>query len=318
MPDTIAQHTRGNNPPLHILISGSGGLIGSALIPHLEGAGHRMTRLVRSAQTAPARAVSWNPAAGVVNPLDLEGFDAVVHLAGENLAGGRWTKTRRERIWNSRVYGTRLLCDALAKTRTPPRVLLAASGTGFYGDGGDAELTEASPAGRGYLADLVRAWEEAADPARAAGVRVVNFRMGNVLSPLGGSLRPLLLPFWLGLGSVIAPGGQRFGWVALDDVLAAFEFALHALALQGPVNLTAPHAVSQRDFARTLGRVLRRPVPFKLPLLAIRLMFSPQLAEAVAWDQNIVPARLLASGYTFRFPELDHALRHVLDLRPAS
>lgn len=299
---------------MHILISGSSGLIGTALVPHLEHAGHRITRLVRRSTGAPQSFVQWNPAAGVINPADLEGFDAVIHLAGENLASGHWTKARRERIWNSRVSGTRVLCDALAKTRTPPQVLLAASGTGIYGDGENAELTEDSPAGRGYLVDLVRAWEDATEPAGTAGVRVVNFRMGNVLSPRGGSLKPVLLPFRLGLGTVIAPGSQRFGWVAIDDVLAAYAFALTKSALRGPVNLVAPRAATQREFAHALGRVLRRPVFLTLPLVAIRLMFSPQLAEAMAWDQKIVPARLLASGFAFHHPELEPALRHVLAL----
>src|SRR5262245_13397563 len=250
---------------MRVLVTGASGLVGSALVPFLTTGGHRVTRLVRSQPRPGAAEIHWDPVTGVQDLSSLEGMDAVVHLAGENIAGGRWTAERKAKIRDSRVIGTRTLCETLARLSQPPKVLVSASATGYYGDRGAEPLWENSTFGTGFLADVCRAWEKATQPAVQKGIRVVLLRLGIVLSPAGGALAKMLLPFKLGLGGVIDRGNQYLSWIALDDVAGAMAHTLMTDALQGPVNAVAPHPVTNREFARTLGRVLRRPTVFPLP-----------------------------------------------------
>jgi hypothetical protein len=239
-------------------------------------------------------------------------MDAIVHLAGENIAGGRWTAARKARIRDSRVIGTRTLCETLARLSQPPKVLVSASAIGYYGDRGAEPLWENSTFGTGFLADVCRAWEEATQPAVQKGIRVVLLRLGIVLSPAGGALAKMLLPFKLGLGGVLGRGNQYMSWIALDDVAGAMAHTLVTDTLQGPVNAVAPYPVTNREFTRTLGRILRRPTVFPLPAFAARLVFGEMADALLLASTRVEPKRLLATQYVFRYPELDGALRHLL------
>ncbi len=301
---------------MKILVSGASGLIGSALVPVLTASGHDVIRLVRSQPAAGEAAVRWDPEAGTLDAAGLEGLDAVVHLAGENLAEGRWTAEKKRRIRESRVKGTRLLCEALAGLARPPRVLVSASAVGYYGDRGDELLTKESPPGSGFLAAVARDWEAAAEPARRAGIRVVHPRMGPVLTPAGGVLAKMLPPFQAGLGGRVGSGRQYVSWIAVDDLLDAMLHLLATEALRGPVNMVAPRPVTNAEFAATLGRVLGRPAVLAVPAFAARLALGEMADEVLLASARVTPVRLAASGYRFRYPELEGALRHLLG-RPA-
>jgi uncharacterized protein (TIGR01777 family) len=296
----------------HIALTGASGLIGSALRRRLEAAGHRVTPLVR--RSAAAGEISWDPEAGRLNPDKLDGVDAVVHLAGENV-GARWTRERKARIRSSRIRGTRLLSEALARTRRRPSVLVSASAIGIYGSRGDEILTENSPLGdaaHDFLAGVGQEWEAAAEPARSAGIRVVHPRFGLVLSPAGGALKKMLLPFRLGLGGRLGDGSQWMSWISIDDVVGAIHKVLVTDSFSGPVNLTAPVPVRNRDFTRTLGRVLSRPTPFPIPAAALRLALGEMASATLLASARALPKRLLASGFGFEHPDLEGGLRHVL------
>ena len=296
---------------MNVLVTGSRGLIGSALVPILQGAGHQVTPLVRG-PSPPADAPSWDPDAGTVSMGALDGVDAVVHLAGENIAGGRWTPARKALIERSRVAGTRLLCEALAHVPTPPTVLVAASAIGFYGDRGQTVLDESAGPGKGFLPEVCLAWEAATEPARERGIRVVTLRTGIVLSPAGGALAKMLTPFQLGVGGVIGSGQQYMSWVALDDVLGIVVHSLTNKRVSGAVNAVAPNPVTNHMFTKTLGRVLRRPTFFPMPAFAARLAFGEMADALLLASARVRPARLLATGFDFAYPELESALRHVL------
>lgn len=296
-----------------VVVSGASGLIGSALVPLLTTGGHRVTRLVRGASSAGlGHAVAWDPGAQHLDLAALEGVDAVVHLAGEPVARARWTDAVKARIRASRVDGTRLLCETLVRLARPPRVLVSASAIGFYGDRGDARCDERAAPGRGFLAEVSRAWEEATEPARRAGIRVVLLRIGVVLTPRGGALASLLPAFRLGAGGVVGSGTQWVSWVGIDDVLGAIHHAIASEALAGPVNLVAPWPVSNRELSATLARVLRRPAVVPVPAAAVRVLLGELADEAVLASTRVVPEKLLASGYAFRTPDLEATLRHVL------
>jgi uncharacterized protein len=299
-----------SNAGLHVAVSGAGGLIGSAFTRRLVTDGHRVSRLVRRA--AGLGEISWDPVAGRLDSNHLEGVDAVVHLAGENI-GVRWTAARKARIRDSRIQGTSVLSEALARTRRHPTVLVSASAVGIYGDRGDEILTEKSALGprEDFLAALGQEWENAASPARGAGIRVVHPRFGVVLSPAGGALGKMLLPFRLGLGGRMGKGSQWMSWISIDDVVGAL---LHLLkeAVSGPVNVTAPEPLRNRDFTRALGRVLSRPTPFPVPAAALRLVLGEMADSTLLASTRVLPERLLGSGYRFADPDLDTALRHVL------
>ncbi len=297
---------------LHILVTGSTGFVGSALVPFLAAGGHRITRLVRTTPEHGIAEVQWDPEAGVMDIARLEGLDAVVHLAGENIATGRWTAEKKVKIHDSRVGGTRLLCDSLAGLKQPPKVLVCASAIGYYGDRGDELLTEESASGTGFLAGVCREWEAAAKPAVQKGIRVVHPRFGMVLSGAGGALARLLQPFKMGLGGVLGTGHQYISWIALDDLLGVIVHALTTEALQGPVNAVTPNPVTNQEFTRTLGRILSRFTPFAMPAVAARLTFGEIADELLLASQRVQPTRLLATGYRFRYPDLEGALRHSL------
>ena len=295
---------------MHIAVSGSSGLVGSALVPFLTEGGHRVTRLVR--RPAGGDDVAWDIAQGVKDLPRLEGVDAVVHLAGENIAAGRWTAARKETIRRSRVEGTRRLCESLARLSRRPKVLVSASAVGFYGNRGEEMLREDSAPGSDFLAQVCREWEAATEPASRAGIRVVQLRFGMILSPAGGALKKMLLPFKLGAGGRIGSGTQYVSWIGIDDVAGVIHHAIVTESLQGPVNAVTPTPVTNAEYTRTLARVLSRPAVVPMPAFAARLAFG-ELADALLLaSQRVIPTRLQASGYKFRYPELEGALRHLL------
>jgi uncharacterized protein (TIGR01777 family) len=294
---------------MRISVTGSSGLIGSSLVPLLTAEGHEVARVSRSSTVGAWR---WDPVAGHVEPGAVNGMDAVVHLAGESIAGGRWSEARKARIRASRVRGTRVVAEAVARAEPRPKALLCASAIGFYGDRGDEILTEASAPGHGFLSEVSREWEEACAPAREVGVRVVNLRFGIVLSPAGGALAKMLLPFRLGAGGVVGSGKQWWSWVALDDAVGAIRHALVTSGLAGPVNVTSPFPVTNAEFTRTLGRVLARPTLVPLPAFAARLALGEMADALLLASARLVPERLRQTGYVFRCPELEGALRRLL------
>lgn len=309
--DDVAAHRRfAGRAPLRVLLSGSNGLVGSTLMPMLTTGGHTVLRLARASSARGG--IRWEPEAGEIDPSSLEGFDAVVHLAGENIAAGRWTAAQKQKILESRTQGTKLLAGTLAKLKTPPKVFLCASAVGFYGDRGDEVCDESSPRGQGFLADVCEAWEAATEPARAAGIRTVNLRFGVILSSAGGALKKMLPPFLAGAGGKIGSGKQWMSWIALDDVLGAIHHAMMTDTIVGPTNIVAPNPVTNRDFTKILGRVIRRPTIFPMPGFAARLAFGQMADELLLSGQRVLPRKLEAAGYPFRFAELEPALRHVL------
>jgi uncharacterized protein (TIGR01777 family) len=295
---------------MKVAVTGASGLIGGALVPFLRAGGHEVLRLVRRAPAARDE-IRWDPEAGAVDAPALEGLDAVVHLAGENIAGGRWTEARKARLRSSRVGPTRLLAETLAGLKRKPQVLVSASALGYYGHRGDAWLTEKDAPADDFLGRLSFEWEAAGAPARDAGIRVVHPRIGIVLDPAGGALAKMLLPFKAGLGGVVGPGTQYMSWIALDDLVAVIEHLLRRDELAGPVNAASPVPVTNAELTRTLGRVLGRPTLVPVPVFALRLALG-EMAETLLASTRLRPERLLATGFRFRFPELEGALRHAL------
>jgi uncharacterized protein (TIGR01777 family) len=296
---------------MRILVTGSSGFIGHALLADLTSEGHHVACLTRSKSRASSRRISWDPEAGIIDADELEHFDAVVHLSGESIMG-RWTPQKKARILESRVKGTELLCESLAHLRSRPIVLVSASAVGYYGDRGDELMDEKSSEGSMFLSKVAKAWEAATTIATRNGIRVVNLRIGFVLSKEGGGLATMLLPFKLGVGGRVGSGRQYISWIAIDDVVGAISHAILEDSLRGPVNAVAPHPVTNREFTKTLGRVLWRPTIFPLPAFAARLVMGEMANELLLASVRVSPARLLAGGYEFRFPELKGALRHVL------
>jgi len=294
---------------MNVLISGATGLIGSALIPELEAGGHGVTRLSRS-QSGPDT-IRWDPEAGTIEG-DLEGTDAVVHLAGESIAQGRWNPQKKQQILESRVKGTRLLAEKISGLPTPPKVMVSASAVGYYGDRGDEVLTEESSSGTDFLAGVCREWEAAAEPARQGGIRVVHPRLGIVLSPKGGALGTTLPIFKLGGGGKIGGGNQWWSWVALDDVVGSIVHALTEETVEGPVNVGSPNPMTNAGYTKVLGKVLGRPTILPLPAPAARAVLGEVADALLLASQRMEPARLEATGYTFRYPQLEGALRHLL------
>lgn len=291
---------------MKVLISGSHGLIGSHLVTALEARGDEVIRLVRG--RADKGDVSWDPADGTVEAADLEGIDAVVHLAGEGIGDKRWTPTHKARVLDSRVRGTRILAEALVSLTDKPKVMISGSAIGFYGLRGDEVLTEDSGSGDDFLAGVVRAWEDAAQPAAAAGIRVVKARTGLVLSSKGGILPRMALPMKLFVGGRLGSGEQYMSWVSIEDEIGAI---LHLIDgdLEGPVNVTAPAPVTNKEFTEALGRVMGRPSFFRVPAVALELALGKEMAqETVLASQRVLPQRLEASGYTFVHTDLEDAL----------
>jgi len=296
---------------MNVLVTGSSGLVGSALGPFLSSNGHQVIRLVRSKTFGREAQRFWDPEAWTMDAGAVEGLDAVVNLAGENIAG-RWTGAKKAKILNSRVKSTRLLSLSLSRLAWPPKVLVSASASGFYGDRADQLLTEESASGSMFLSEVCRQWEAATESAAQAGIRVVVLRIGVVLSAWGGALARMLTPFKLGAGGRIGSGRQFWSWIALDDLLGAILHALNTPALHGPVNVVAPHPVTNLEFTKTLGRVLKRPTVFPMPTFAARLALGQMAEELLLASARIEPAKLLATGYQFQYPELEPTLRHLL------
>lgn len=289
---------------MNILLTGSHGLIGRALIDVFTGQGDRVVRLVRGPSRPSSPNPTWDPVANQIDENRLEGFDGVIHLAGESLVARRWTPAQKVRIRESRINGTRLLAGALGRLSRPPRVLLSASAVGYYGDRGEEILREESPPGIGFLAEVCRQWEAAAEPARRAGIRVVHLRTGLVLSATGGVLARILPIFRLGLGGPLGSGRQYMSWIAIDDVCGAVLHLLANNTVAGPVNMVSPHPVTNREFTVALGLALSRPTRFAVPASILRVVLGEMADEALLASARVEPARLRASGYAFRFPDL--------------
>ncbi len=295
-----------------VLISGSTGLIGRSLVRSLETEGHEAVRLVRPQTRGGVTGVTWDPASGELDPSELEGLDAVVHLAGENIADRRWSDEQKRRIRDSRVVGTTLLSTTLAGLDSPPKVLVCASAGGLYGDRGDEVLNDSSPPGTDFIANATKEWEEACGPAAEAGIRVVNLRISVVLTSSGGMLKRVLPIFKLGLGGKLGTGSQYFSWITLDDVIDSLVWVMERDELSGGVNVTSPNPVTNADFTKALGRALGRPAIFSVPRFALRIM-QGDLADVVLSSLRMKPERLLESGFEFSHPEIDGALRWAVD-----
>lgn len=296
---------------MRVLISGSHGLVGRALIQSMEAKGHQIFRLVRHAPGSDAE-IEWSPDRYSIALARLEGFDAVVHLAGESIASGRWDEERKRKIRDSRVKGTKLLSDALANLARPPKTLISASAIGYYGNRGDELLTESSAPGDDFLAGVCAEWENATAHAAEKGIRVVITRFGIILDSEGGALAKMLTPFRMGVGGKVGSGQQWMSWIALDDVVSAIGHVLTSEAVKGSVNFVAPNPVRNAEFTRTLGKVLSRPTIFPIPAFGVRLVFGEMADALLLSSQRVEPRRLKEAGYQFRHPQLESTLRHVL------
>jgi uncharacterized protein (TIGR01777 family) len=295
---------------MKVAITGASGLVGTALAAELRGKAWLVTPVSR--KPVGNGTVVWDPGSERVDLSPLDGYDALIHLAGENIASRRWTEAQKRRIRDSRVLGTRLLAEALLRLSQPPGCLISASAIGFYGDRGDESLDESSSCGTGFLAEVCRDWESACHPAAQAGIRVANLRLGVVLDRRGGALAKMLTPFRLGLGGPIGSGRQYWSWVTLQDVVGAAEHALNVETLSGPVNVVSPHPVTNAEFTRTLGRVLRRPAFLPMPAMAARMVLGEMANDLLLASARVQPRRLLESGYKFRHPDLEPALKELL------
>lgn len=293
---------------MRILVTGATGLVGSRLAEFLESQDHTVVRLSRSRGD-----VIWNPAQNQIDREGIEGCDAVVHLAGESIAEGRWNDAKKKRIRDSRINGTHLLAEALANLTQKPKVLVCASAIGYYGDRGDEALTETADPGKGFLPETCVQWEHACEPARRADIRTVNLRIGVVLAREGGALAKMLTPFKLGVGGVLGPGTQYMSWVDIDDLIHIIDHAIHTEQLHGPVNAVSPNPVTNRQFTKTLGHVLKRPTIFPMPAFAARLAFGEMADDLLLASTRVIPKQLETNGYAFRHAHLEDSMRHVLD-----
>lgn len=313
MADDLNLHEKfAGQPRLKIMVSGSTGLVGEGLIPLLRTGGHEVVRLVRRRDPNLGPQVVWDPEARQIDTKALEGMDAVVHLAGENIVTGRWSREKKEKIYRSRVAGTTFLCEALDGLERPPKTLLCASAIGYYGNRGDEVLDEHSRAGEGFLAKVCREWEAASMLAREKGIRVVNLRIGLVLSPRGGALRRLLTPFLLGLGGRIGSGKQSISWIALDDLVGLIYHCLMDPTVHGPINAVAPQPVTNRKMTRTLAHVLKRPAFVPIPAGLLKLAMGEMAEDLLLASTRVLPKQAQSFGYTYRFPRLEEALRYLL------
>ena len=301
-----------NETPQHVAVSGASGLVGSRLVSALEARGRRVSRLVRSEPVGGRDEILFEPTTGRIDASKLRGVDAVVHLAGENVAAGRWTASRKRRIRESRVLGTRLIAEALAGLERPPRALVNASAIGFYGDRGGEILEETSEPGQGFLAETCQAWESATAAAETAGVRVVRLRIGVVLSSAGGALAKMAPIFRAGLGGKTGSGKQWMSWISIDDLVEAILFAVSRDDLGGPINAVGPQPETNAEFTRVLARVLGRPAIAPVPAFAVRTIFGEMGRELLLSSTRVLPRRLEQAGFGFRHRTLEEALRAVL------
>lgn len=297
---------------MQILVSGSSGLIGNNLVSFLRMEGHTVKRLLRKESTSTSNnAMKWDPKTGEIDLEELGSFDAVINLAGENIASGRWTEEKKERILKSRVETARKLTEAIAKLDKPPGIFINASAVGYYGDQGEAPVTEETPAGEGFLAEVCKLWEEALAPLKGKGIRVVRLRIGVVMTTKGGALERMLTPFKLGMGGVIGSGKQYVSWIALDDLLNAIHHVLQT-PIEGAVNAVSPLSVTNRQLTKALGKVLSRPTVLPMPASLARLAFGEFADEALLVSCRAQPTKLQESGYVFLFPEIEDALKHLI------
>jgi uncharacterized protein (TIGR01777 family) len=295
---------------MKVLVSGSTGLVGSALVPALEAEGHKVNRLVRKEPTSETE-IFWNPAIKT-DSSKLDGFDGVVHLAGESIIG-RWNAEKKAKIRSSRIEGTKSLVDAVSSVPNPPKIFVCASAIGYYGDRGNELLREDSAPGTGFLPEVCQEWESAAASAASKGIRVVNTRFGIVLSDKGGAVKQMLTPFKLGLGGKIGSGHQYFSWIAIDDVVSAINYVLPNETISGPVNFVSPNPVTNEEFTRILAKVLCRPAIFPMPAFAAKKVFGEMADALLLASAKVEPSKLLESHYPFRYPELEGALRNILE-----
>lgn len=301
-----------HNSAKTIVVTGASGLIGKRLVEALQNDGWQVIRAVRRDLQDPARELRWDPQRGQIDRDKLEGVDAVVHLAGANIAGKRWTSAYKQLLIDSRVEGTTLISETIASLEHKPKVLVCASAIGFYGDRGDELLDESAACGDIFLPEVCLQWERSCQPVRDAGVRVVNTRLGVVLSPEGGALAKMLTPFKLGGGGVLGSGRQYFSWISLDDAVRAMEHVLSHEQLSGPVNVVSPNPVTNREFTKTLGKVLSRPTVLPMPAFAARLVFGEMADELLLTSTRVTPTALVESGFNFLHADLESALRHLL------
>jgi uncharacterized protein (TIGR01777 family) len=295
---------------MRILVSGATGLVGRYFSNRAQSAGHHCVTLTRRPRNEGD--VGWDPQQHQLDPMQLSGFDAVVHLAGDNIAKGRWSPEKKRRIRDSRVQGTLLLCQTLAQLDDKPTAMVSASAIGYYGSRGDELLTEQSPPGSGFLADVCREWEQATQPAVDAGIRVANARIGVVLAADGGALKPMLIPFRLGVGGVVGDGRQYWSWIAIDDLAAALLFILQNSNLSQAVNLVGPRPVNNREFTKVLGQVLKRPTFLPMPAFVARLALGEMADELLLSSTRVEPTKLTEAGYGFQYADLKTALRSLL------
>jgi len=292
-------------------VSGSHGLVGKALIGSLTSDGYEVVRLVRGNPSG-AGEIEWHPNEGRIDAPNLEGIDAVVHLAGESIASGRWTDEKKRAIRESRVKGTALLSDAIARLSRPPSVFLSASAIGYYGDRGDELLTEASAPGNDFLAGVCVEWEKATRPAVEKGIRTIHARFGIILDMKEGALAKMLTPFRMGIGGRVGNGRQWVSWIAIEDVVNGLKFSIEDKSVSGPVNFVAPNAVTNAEFTKTLGRVLSKPTLFPVPVFGVRLAFGEMADALLLSSQKVKPNVFEQKGFGFKWPTLDLALRHLL------
>jgi uncharacterized protein (TIGR01777 family) len=297
---------------MRILLSGSHGLVGSALSKALEADGHEVRPMVRYATGYGAHEIEWNPERYSIAMSRIEGFDALIHLAGESIAEGRWTDEKKKRIRESRVKGTRLLAESIITLKQPPRIFLCASAIGYYGNRGDELLTESSAPGNEFLSDVCVEWEAATEAASEKGIRTANMRFGIILDANGGALAKMLPPFRMGVGGKVGSGKQWMSWIALDDVVNAIQYVIVNSSLMGPINFVAPNPVRNAEFTKALGRALSRPTFFPIPAFGVRLAFGEMGEALLLSSQRVKPEKLSESGFEFKHPTLAAALAHIL------
>jgi uncharacterized protein (TIGR01777 family) len=297
---------------MKVLVSGSHGLVGHALIRSLINDGHEVMRLVRRGRVVGSPEIEWHPNQGLIDAEHIEGFDAVVHLAGESIASGRWTDEKKRAIRESRVQGTQLLSESLARLSHPPAAYVCASAIGVYGNRGDELLTEKSSPGDDFLAEVCVAWENATKPAVAKGIRTVNARFGVILDKDGGALAKMLTPFRMGIGGRVGDGNQWMSWIILDDVVAGLRLAIEKTLLSGPVNFVAPNAVTNTEFTRVLGKTISRPTFFPVPAFGARMAFGEMADALLLSSQRVVPRCLQESGFSYQAATIEEGLRLTL------